>query len=234
MYQHLQIQRSGTSPGRNFFQTRTACSVPNAGELAQADSDDKNFDDKTVSESRVYQTFSQVPLDEPTRILQRAERTRPVRSASGGGRVQSVSDEKVECYGVAQGHFASVKRGIKVGTSSLGSCFVVISPMGTEVLFAHVHACSEAVLQTFSQSLDLKKTKIIKGSAPSESTDQLIKILMDGGATVVGSTGTGAVVYDGLAITKPSDISPTNDDYREKNAKGQTMGFDENLKSMES
>ncbi|WP_299486240.1 hypothetical protein [Acaryochloris sp. IP29b_bin.137] len=177
---------------------------------------------------KLHHDLTQIPLAEVVKVVQKA---RP-RSASNPEKVKG--GKTVLCYGVSQGHYASVSSFKSVGTSSLASCFVVICLQGKNVFFSHVHACNDKVLEDLCNKLDVKKTMIYKGSSPSENTNQMVEKLVKLGAALKGSTATGTVVYDGLTkeITTPGNIEPSNKEYKANNSTGATMGADENLKSM--
>jgi hypothetical protein len=119
--------------------------------------------------------LSQVPLHQQTNVLQKMDdqkATIRVRSASGAGSLESEKGKAVECYGVSQGHYVTVNKSevLKIGTSSLASCFAVIVDNGATVFFAHVHACNETVLDNFIQLIKpVSNAKIIRGCLRSES-----------------------------------------------------------------
>jgi hypothetical protein len=184
--------------------------------------------------------LSQVPLHQETSVVQKMDDKKGptrVRSASGAGNLESEKGKAIECYGVSQGHYATIDKSVvaKIGTSSLASCFAVIVDNGATVFFAHVHACNETVLGNFIQLIGQpSKAIIIKGKAPSDNTNLMIEKLVALGATVSGSTSTAAVVYDTQtdSIETPNDIRATNRDYLSKNLKGSGMKKSENLNPM--
>lgn len=176
-----------------------------------------------------HHDLTQIPLAGVENVVQKMMRP---RSASNPEKVKG--GKTVPCYGVSQGHYASVSSFTVVGTSSLASCFVVICPQGKNVFFSHVHACNDTVLEDLCTKIDPEQTIIYKGSAPSENTNRMVDKLLKLGATLTGSTTTGTVVYDGLTkeITTPGNIKPTNEEYKTNNSTGANMGVEENLKPM--
>jgi len=189
---------------------------------------------------------SPLPSMRKSAILQQARRVRspsiPKEETTTKGTFFGI--KKTACFGIPQGHFAILDKSTcdVIGTSSLGPCFALIAVGPEKVLFAHVHACDESVVDEFIekiQSIQPTKVRIVRGkTTTSKLTAKAITRIQENLKTLVeieAPSFMGTVVFhasDG-SIDRPANIIPSNErEYKTGMTQGGLMKADEPLVHM--